>query len=368
MKHLYEACLRNNIKISDVFKLHLYLLTIFQNEPNYGLGFLVLSGIDAVNKTIYNNLKVIAYINLNKYDQAFREIQNILNIPVNLMQSQGCVLPFVINQLINSAKNSGNTDTIRKANDLKTKIEKSNRASSTDLYQLCSVNNNESTMRDFLLKLSNVKLNPSLESVPIGAVLATIQQDIYKNYKQKAFSKVLKGFEKYFQLSRKISVNNFKILSDSIVNNTTLPFDKMTSILEKVEVDMNDFNSIKPSLNIYYKLTKIDPVYALEYLIKLTEASDFKSVEPTIYKNSLAISLTLLGRFDYAIQQIKDILNSETNDESYEGKILTLTLNVLEGQIKKLGDENQLNELENLISKMNHEQRLLDVDISNLEL
>ena len=75
-------------------------------------------------------------------------------------------------------------------------------------------------MRDFLLKLSNVKLNPSLESVPIGAVLATIQQDIYKNYKQKAFSKVLKGFEKYFQLSRKISVNNFKILSDSIVNNT----------------------------------------------------------------------------------------------------------------------------------------------------
>lgn len=31
----------------------------------------------------------------------------------------------------------------------------------------------------------------------------------------------------------------------------------------------------------------MDPVYALEYLIKLTESSKFKSAHPTIYKNSL---------------------------------------------------------------------------------
>lgn len=89
-----------------------------------------------------------------------------------------------------------------------------NRLSAIDLDQLCSVNGNESITRDFFSKISSVN------TISKNSDLVAIQNDIVKNYKQKNFAQILKSFEKHFEHSKRINVNNFKILSDSIVADT----------------------------------------------------------------------------------------------------------------------------------------------------
>jgi len=55
-----------------------------------------MSGLRSLNESVFVNLKTIAYIQLKKFDQAFREIQIIQDMPLNVFNNSGCVFPFVV--------------------------------------------------------------------------------------------------------------------------------------------------------------------------------------------------------------------------------------------------------------------------------
>lgn len=363
-------------EINNTSKLHLYLLTCFQNEPQYGLNYLSQSSIEKLGEAFYKNLKIIGYIHLEKYDKVQREIENIQNMDVNMFNNTGYILPFVIDFFRCMTLNL-NDRKLSKKIDFFTHTTNANRISTIDLFDYCEFKN------EYDYQFFSDKLWSSIDQYKqYGIVDKFDTENMRKNYETKNYDLVLKAYldvllKDNTQMHFKMPKYQADTLATSIVKNTSTSSKDIMYLIRLLNTKYKCSFSCKKQFEIYVKLIENDPVCGLEFLSASVENGNIPRIYPSIYKNMVSIGMFLNDRVEIALEQIETILNiSKRKADSYEGKIILLNLNIMENimeysNLKKNrshAEKKLAKKIEQLIKRINSENRLLTIDLELLEL
>ena len=90
-----------NSTLDDISILRILYIAIIQNDGKFVLDYLHLSDLKTRNQTLAHNLKAISFAKLNRIEDAFEQIEQILNIKSSQGNSlNGRVLEFTVKRHI----------------------------------------------------------------------------------------------------------------------------------------------------------------------------------------------------------------------------------------------------------------------------
>ena len=85
-----------NSNLDDISILRILYLALMQNDPKFVLDYLHLSDLKTRNQTLTVNLKAISFAKLNRVEDAFNQIEEILNIKSKGNSLNGRILELTV--------------------------------------------------------------------------------------------------------------------------------------------------------------------------------------------------------------------------------------------------------------------------------
>lgn len=370
MKVLVDACINKKIVLSSQSKIHLFLLACFQDEPHYGLGYLVLSGIENLSTNLYANLKIIACIRLHRFDEVVKEIQNIQKMDVQKFSNSGLIIPFVIDYFKLEASKLGNKKMSAKADSFKKTLTDSNQFSPMNLADYCDIKEETKVANEFFANILNKSVPGKAES---ESEKESIHEKIRNSYEAQNYQEVFYYYSQLIhsytnRLRNKMPENYANIIADSILKNTTMPLSEIKQLLFLIKNRYKSSFSYESQIAIYLKLIETDALYGLEFLADTIEHGDLFLKYPSIYKNILSIGLFLTDKNEYALGQVELIVDTELKEGTYEGKVFEVTINLMNDILMNSSDEEMNKRIRSLLDRINSEHRLDITELKALNL
>jgi len=149
------------------------------------------------------------------------------------------------------------------------------------------------------------------------------------NYNAKNYNGVMTSFEKLllnFEGEHNfVPLDALDVLSISIRNDKVGTSTQIKRIIELVKEKTKVKWPINSQIDIFLRLSELDPFYSLEFLAE--NDLIFQKKHPSVHKNVMTIGLCLIDQIDVALYQVESILDLEIG-EGLEGLIFPKTVRV----------------------------------------
>ncbi len=149
------------------------------------------------------------------------------------------------------------------------------------------------------------------------------------NYYTKNYNGVMTSFEKlllnFENETNYVPLEALDFLSISIRNDKVGTLTQIKRIIELVKAKTKAKWPINSQIDLFLRLSELDPFYSLEFLAENDQV--FQKKYPSVHKNIMAIGLCLIEQIDMALYQVEAILETSLN-EGLEGLIFPKTVKV----------------------------------------
>jgi len=354
-----------NYKFTDPkTQFYVCLLCVKQNKPNVAQKVLDIIKYNAKTKTYLEiNLSIIVNAKANKISTALHELQLLVALEKKMFQETSSYLKEAIEASANEKERS-------KYDEILSILSTKQLLSPQSLEEHLESEHPDTQSEQVKAK------RPSVKQFRQNTSLSNRRKDdrqIFKeaslNYNAKNYNGVMTSFEKL--LLNLEGEHNFvplealDVLSISIRNDKVGTSTQIKRIIELVKEKTKAKWPINSQIDIFLRLSELDPFYSLEFLAENDVL--FQKKHPSVHKNIMAIGLCLIDQIDVALYQIESILDIDTN-EGLEGLIFPKTLEVLKSVVLNSSDNNHKNRLIEILLKMKRENRITSFDITELNL